>query len=316
MKKTKAVYSDLDGTLCNCEHRRHYVETGNWASFFAGMCDDTIISHTETALRALHAAGYAIVIGTARPDEANYRQMTLEWLDRHNIPYSAVYMRDGGDYRKDSIVKVEILERMLNDGWDIQFAFDDRDQVVRAFRDYGLPVFQVNDGDFDNKVPRFVKENQGKEMLHMMIGPSGSGKSTLIESRYRKEDVISSDEVRRQLFGSHDADHVHNPDNLALTWAYVHKLIQARMECGLFTVLDSTGLRRKDRLAVLDLVPKGYLVRYVVVCRPYDQILRDKDWRSEELVSKHYIKFKTALKDVLNADNQPNVIVEDTRTNK
>jgi predicted kinase len=313
---TKAVYLDLDGTLCNCEHRRHHVETGNWPGFFAGMCDDTIITHTETALRALHAAGYAIIIGSARPDENNYRQMTTEWLDRHNIPYSAIYLRDGGDYRKDSIVKVEILERMLNDGWDIQFAFDDRDQVVRAFRDYGLPVFQVNDGDFDNKQPRFVKENHGKEMLHMMIGPSGAGKSTLIEARYRKEDVISSDEVRRQLFGSHDANHVHNPDNLALTWAYVHKLIQARLECGLFTVLDSTGLRRKDRLAVLDLVPKGYLVRYVIVDRDYDEKIRDRGWRPVTLIDKHHQSFKSALKDVLKADDQGNVVVEDTRNRK
>lgn len=313
---TKAIYVDLDGTLCNCEHRRHHLETNNWPGFFEGMCDDTIISHTEEVLRALHAAGYAIVIGSARPDENNYRQMTTEWLDRHNIPYSVIYLRKGGDYRKDSIVKIELLEQMMEDGWDIQFALDDRDQVVKAFRDYGLPVLQVNEGDFDNRVPRYVRENQGKEMLHMMIGPSGAGKSTLIAKRYRPEDVVSSDEVRKQLFGSHDGAGVHSPDNLALTWSYVHGLVKNRLEHGLFTVLDSTGLRRKDRLAVLDLVPAGYLVRYVVVCREYDDILRDRGWRPESLINKHYQAFKSAVKDVLKADNQPNVIVEDLRVRK
>lgn len=313
---TKAIYSDLDGTLCDCEHRRHHVETGNWPAFFEGMCDDTIITHTEQVLRAMHAAGYAIIIGSARPDENNYRQMTTEWLDRHNIPYSAIYMRKGGDYRKDSIVKVEILDEMLNDGWDIQFALDDRDQVVKAFREAGLPVMQVNDGDFGNRQSRFVAANQGKEMLHMMIGPSGAGKSTLIKERYRPADVVSSDEVRKQLFGSHDGPGVHNPDNLALTWSYTHGLIQNRLNHGLFTVLDSTGLRRKDRLSVLELVPNGYLVRYVVVDRDYDEKIRDRDWRPVELIDKHHQAMKSAVKDVMKADGFGHIVVEDTRKRK
>ena len=309
----KAIYVDMDGTLANCEHRRHLVEVNNWPGFFEGMCDDTIITHTEEVLRALHAAGYAIIIGSARPDENNYRQMTTEWLDRHNIPYSAIYLRKGGDYRKDSIVKIELLDQMIEDGWDIQFALDDRDQVVKAFRDYGLPVMQVNEGDFDNRQSRYVRDNQGKEMLHMMIGPSGAGKSTLIKQRYRPEDVVSSDQVRRDLFGSHDAAHVHNPDNLALTWAYTHKLVQARMECGLFTVLDSTGLRRKDRLSVLELVPHGYLVRYVVVDRDYDEKIKDRDWRPVALIDKHHQAMKSALKDVMKADGFGHIVVEDRR---
>ena len=309
----KSIYVDLDGTLCNCEHRRHHLETNNWPGFFEGMCDDTIISHTEEVLRALHAAGYAIVIGSARPDENNYRQMTTEWLDRHSIPYSAIYLRKGGDYRKDSIVKIELLEQMLEDGWDIQFALDDRDQVVKAFRDYGLPVLQVNEGDFDNRVPQFVKANQGKEMLHMLIGPSGAGKSTYIEKTYRPQDVVSSDQVRRELFGSHDAPQAHTPEGLALTWGIVHGTIRVRLEHGLFTVLDSTGLRRKDRLSVLELMPKGYLARYVVIDRDYDEKIRDRGWRPEGLIDKHHKSFKSAIKDVLKADSQPNVVVDDRR---
>ncbi len=314
--KRKAVYCDLDGTLCDVEHRRHHVPD-RWDLFFAGMGDDTIITHTEQVLRALHAAGYDIVIGSARPDENRYKDITIDWLRRHKIPYSAIYLRTGGDYRKDSIVKVELLDQMIADGWDIQFALDDRDQVVKAFRDYGLPVFQVNAGDFDtNRVSKYVRDVQGKVLLDIMVGPSGAGKSTYIKKNYKPDDVISSDEVRRQLFGDYKDGQGHKPEELARTWDYVHSLIAARLNHGVFTVLDATNIKRKDRMSVLERLPKGVLARYVVICRNYDDILKTRDWRPEALVQKHYQTFKSNIKDILKGDDHPYVIVNDQREHK
>lgn len=309
----KAIIVDVDGTVANCEHRRHHLDTNNWPGFFGSMADDGIFEHTIEVINAMRHQGYKVLIVTARPDENDYKQVTQDWLAANGIPYDGYYMRQGGDYRKDNIVKQEILGRILDDGFEPVMAFDDRDQVVKMWREMGIPCLQVNEGDFDNRVPRFVKANQGKEMLHMMIGPSGAGKSTYIEKNYRPEDVISSDAVRKQLFGSYDASHVHNPDNLALTWAYIHGLVKTRLECGLFTVLDSTGLRRKDRLSVLELVPNGYLVRYVVVDRDYDEKIKDRGWRPEALIDKHHQAFKSALKDVMKADGFGHIVVQDTR---
>lgn len=309
----KAIIVDVDGTVANCEHRRHHLTTNNWPGFFGSMADDGVFEHTIEVINAMRAQGYKVLIVTARPDEEDYMQVTKDWLAANGITYDGFYMRRGGDYRKDNIVKQEILEKIWADGFEPVMAFDDRDQVVKMWREMGIPCLQVNEGDFDNRVPKFVKANQGKEMLHMLIGPSGAGKSTLIKERYRAEDVVSSDAVRVQLFGSHTDGHVHHPDNLALTWAYTHGLIRNRLECGLFTVLDSTGLRRKDRLAVLDLVPQGYLVRYVVVDRDYDEKIRDRGWRPVELIDKHHQAMKSAVKDVMKADDRGNVVVEDTR---
>lgn len=313
----KAVYCDLDGTLCDCEHRRHHVEQNRWDLFFGGMCDDTIIKHTEEVLRALHAAGYCIIIGTARPNENGYKQMTEDWLKRHDIPYDAIYMRKGGDYRKDSIVKIEILEEMLNDGWDIQFALDDRDQVVKAFREYGLPVLQVNDGDFGVvKTSKFAKPFEGQVLLHMMVGPSGAGKSTYIEKNYKPSDVVSSDAARDVLFGGHEDGRGHTPEDLARTWSYVHSLVKARLDHGVFTVLDATNLRRKDRMAVLERLPAGVLAKYIVIDREYDQKLKTRGWRPESLVEKHHKSFKSAIKDILKGDGHPYVLVDDKREHK
>lgn len=309
----RCIILDMDGTIANCEHRRHHVETNNWPGFFEGMHLDEVYEHTRETVLALHNAGFPIVVVTARPDENDYRQKTLDWLDRHGIIYDAIFMRRGGDYRKDSIVKKEILLAILEAGYEPFMALDDRDQVVSMWREMGIPCMQVNEGDFDNRLPRYVRENQGKEMLHMLVGPAGAGKSTLIASRYNPNDVVSSDEVRRQLFGSHDGAGVHSPDALALTWSYTHGLVRNRLQHGLFTVLDATNLRRKDRMAVLENVPAGYLVRYVVIDRDYDEKIRDRGWRPVELIDKHHQSFKSALKDVLNADGQPNVVVEDLR---
>lgn len=313
----KAVYCDMDGTVANCEHRRHHLDQNRWDLFFGSMGDDGVYEHTLNVLKALKAQGWAIVIGTARPNENDYHQICADWLARAGVEYDALYMRKGGDYRKDSIVKIELLEEMLADGWDIQFALDDRDQVVKAFRDYGLPVMQVNAGDFDtNKVSRYVKDNQGKVLLDIMVGPSGAGKSTYIEKNYKPSDVISSDAVREQLFGGHQEGQGHSQEELARTWSYVHSLVKARLEHGVFTVLDATNIKRKDRMTVLEHLPKGIMARYVVIDREYDQKLKTRGWRPETLISKHHNTFKSNLKDILKGDDHPYVVVDDKREHK
>lgn len=123
--------------------------------------------------------------------------------------------------------------------------------------------------------------------------------------------MVSSDQVRVQLFG--DLRLGHNPDDLALTWRMVHGQVKLRLENGLFTVLDATNLKRKDRLEVLKYVPRGIQVAYVVIDRPYEDKIRDRDWRPEELVDKHHRIFKSSIKDVLRGDDQPNVTVYDKR---
>jgi len=148
----------------------------------------------------------------------------------------------------------------------------------------------------------------------MLIGPSGAGKSTYCAKAYKPQDVVSSDEVRKQLFGGHQDGQGQHPDDLARTFAYIHGLIRVRLENGIFTVLDATNLRARDRAAVLKQVPQGLVVQYVVVDRDLDQKLAGRGWRSEELILKHHKAFKLGLDEVLNADGQGNVIVVDKRS--
>jgi hypothetical protein len=59
-----------------------------------------------------------------------------------------LYMRPTGDNRKDSLVKEEILRHEILPNYYIEFALDDRQQVVDHLREMGLTVFQVAPGNY------------------------------------------------------------------------------------------------------------------------------------------------------------------------
>lgn len=57
-------------------------------------------------------------------------------------------MRTAGDYRDDSIVKLELYHEMCDDGYDPYMVFDDRDRVVSMWRELGVRCMQVDYGNF------------------------------------------------------------------------------------------------------------------------------------------------------------------------
>jgi hypothetical protein len=77
------------------------------------------------------------------------REATEEWLRVHvGVPWEALHMRPAGDMRKDSVVKRELFDRHVRDHYDVRRVYDDRSQVVEAWRSIGLTCLQVADGDF------------------------------------------------------------------------------------------------------------------------------------------------------------------------
>jgi predicted kinase len=115
------------------------------------------------------------------------------------------------------------------------------------------------------------------------------------------------------LFGGHEDGEGQRPEELARIWAYVHGLIRTRLQNGIFTALDATNLKPKDREAVLKQVPPGVLVQYVVIDRDLDEKLAQRGWRSEELILRHHKAFRLTEREVLDADGKGNVIVVDAR---
>lgn len=147
-RRTTAIIVDIDGTLANCEHRRHLVEAKKWPAFYDAMFDDTVNEWCKKLMEAMweETCVDAVLLVSGRPD--SHRSLTEQWLELHTIQHEALFMRRATDYRKDAIVKREIYEKEIKPKWDVLFVVDDRTQVVEMWRELGLVCLQCAKGDF------------------------------------------------------------------------------------------------------------------------------------------------------------------------
>lgn len=141
---------DLDGTLCNFEHRRHLIETSpkQWDHFHSLMCNDKP-NYSVASVVALHLQfGYQVFFVTGRFQ--SYRDVTNSWIDEHLYCFGQIpiLMRDDGDHRPDDEVKEEIYHAFIEPSFDVKLVLDDRDHVVKMWRRLGLECWQVARGDY------------------------------------------------------------------------------------------------------------------------------------------------------------------------
>jgi phosphoserine phosphatase len=144
---SKVVVFDLDGTLANAEHRMHWVSSKpkNWSACDAGIPQDTL--HADIAwILDLLPLDTRVILCTGRSESV--REVTEHWLKDNSVYYNSLYMRSVNDFRKDSIVKVELLQQIIYDYGKPYLWFDDRQQVVDVLRAEGIRVLQVAPGDF------------------------------------------------------------------------------------------------------------------------------------------------------------------------
>jgi hypothetical protein len=154
----KCILVDLDGTLADCTHRLHFVREDmnegltkfkkDWKGFFDNMYNDAVNASLNEVLVALRQ-NHMIIFVTARP--SNYYGVTARWLYEKagwsKTSYQ-IYMRPAGDFREDSIVKKEILDKIIEEGHEILVVFDDRSSVVKMWRDNNVFCCQVADHNF------------------------------------------------------------------------------------------------------------------------------------------------------------------------
>ena len=305
----RAIICDLDGTLTDTRHRLHHVQgpKKDWDAFFDGISDDPIVGPVADIVDMYAADGAAILLCSGRPEK--YREKTVEWLGRNDIEYTQLYMRPDDDRRPDHIVKSQILDGILSDGYEPIVVLDDRASVVNMWRERGLTCLQC--APSEPEIPNTAS-------LSLMVGPSGAGKSSWLRSgdqlRYDilPSHIVSSDEIRQSLCGDW-----RDQSKNAEVFAALHAIVKTRLCNGLPTVVDATNLRRKDRLEVSSLAQGRCLVRYFVIDRPMEEKRRDGGWRNEipglDLIAKHDQTFRSQIKDILAGDNLPNVTVIDLR---
>lgn len=149
MTDKKIVVFDIDGTLADIEHRRGYVQTKpkNWPAFNAAMVHDAAHGDIVWLFKTLlHSGDCTMLLASGRGEE--FRQHTVEWLEKHGVVYERLYMRPAKDSRSDVIIKAEILEEIRKDFGEPYMVFDDRNGVVDGWRANGIRCCQVAPGDF------------------------------------------------------------------------------------------------------------------------------------------------------------------------
>ena len=92
---------------------------------------------------------YQVIFVSGR--DAVCDSVTLHWLFEYaGFEFDdLLFMREADDNRPDTVVKREIYERDIADQYDVHYVLDDRNSVVKMWREeLGLTVLQVADGDF------------------------------------------------------------------------------------------------------------------------------------------------------------------------
>ena len=143
-KMRDAAIFDMDGTLCDTSSVLHFIEgeDKDYAAFHAASADCPPRAEVVEAAKAEQASGRAILVVSSR--EFIWRDLTLDWLVKHEVPYDAIYLRIVGDYRKDVAIKKDILAQIKADGFEVLAAWDDKPSVLDLWRENDIEVHDVD----------------------------------------------------------------------------------------------------------------------------------------------------------------------------
>lgn len=151
MNKTRIIV-DIDGTISKVGERLKYLqqEPKDWDSFYADCFDDEPIPEVIGLVQDLYESLNDIIFCTGRRESC--REATIKWL-KNNLGYkvatgSLLLMRKNNDHRHDTEVKPELLKNAGIEFDSIACVLEDRNSMVKKWRELGLICLQVADGDF------------------------------------------------------------------------------------------------------------------------------------------------------------------------
>lgn len=142
-QKPFCIIVDMDGTAAHV-HKRSPYDT---AKAYKDKPNLPVQKIVQWASKEVGHFKPIIIVVTGRDDK--WEDLTKGWLEKHEIPYDALYMRKTGDRRPDTVVKKELYESVIKDKYNVMFVLEDRKKVCKMYREeLGLTVLQVAEGDY------------------------------------------------------------------------------------------------------------------------------------------------------------------------
>lgn len=181
------IIFDLDGTLANCEHRKHFINaekavekglvefcyapdpdphywawkgttkkwTPDWDAFYEACDKDTpiepVVKMWSSFEVTLSCWPEEIEIWSGRSESV--RVKTSRWLKDNLFSIGECFwdsnlrMRPLGDFCPDEVLKERWLDEVLAQGNEIDYVFDDRPKAIRMWKRRGIFVFNCNQKD-------------------------------------------------------------------------------------------------------------------------------------------------------------------------
>ena len=135
--KESIILCDIDGTIA--------LHNGRSPFDYDKASEDTFDPRMKVFLNSLSQC-YKIIFFSGRSEDS--RDVTYKWLEDNGFGEHQLYMRKHNDYRSDDIVKKEMYFEYIQPKYNVACVFDDRDKVVKMWRDLGILCCQVYYGDF------------------------------------------------------------------------------------------------------------------------------------------------------------------------
>lgn len=137
---SQVVLCDIDGTIALRRGRSPYDQSKVLEDAFDPRMNFLLSSLSEK---------FKIIFLSGRQDTKQCREDTEKWLkDNLRLSEVTLIMRPEGDFRPDDVVKKELYQKYIKDRYNVVCVFDDRDKVVKMWRNLGLLCCQVYYGNF------------------------------------------------------------------------------------------------------------------------------------------------------------------------
>lgn len=144
-----AIVIDLDGTLAIHEGRDPY----DAENCHLDLVDDAVSTIIWALAEAFDKLGPGIKVFflSGREGTESIKNKTRKWLEEKiwaDDYDHELLMRKEGDNRPDFNIKYDLFDENIRGKYNVLFAMDDRDQVVRLWREMGVKALQVGYGNF------------------------------------------------------------------------------------------------------------------------------------------------------------------------
>lgn len=148
------IVFDLDQVLADDTHRQHILINGDrkdpkvWERYFKQCKKDKPIHWLIDLFNVLQTRSHhQVVIFTGR--SLMVEEETWRWLNRWKIYPDWIEFRPEGDKRHDTEVKPEMLKKVIEIlGEEVWFIIEDRNIMIKKFRELGYNVLACNDWDY------------------------------------------------------------------------------------------------------------------------------------------------------------------------